>query len=90
MPPTLAQKACLPAWIGIFGRQRQQGSLAIDQAQLAHVAAKAAIDVMVLAKHIGGDGPSHGDVAGAGGNRQEEACRHDHPEDLIEACPLLR
>ena len=31
--------------------------------------------------------PPHRDVAGAGGNRQEEAGRHDHPQDLIQAYP---
>ena len=49
--------------------------------------AKAAVHVVVLAVHIGGNRSAHRDVAGAGGDRQEEARRHDHPQDLIQAYP---
>ena len=47
----------------------------------------APVHVVVLAVHIGGNRSAHRDVAGAGGNGQEEAGRHEHTQDLIQAHP---
>ena len=50
-----------------------------------NVVGKADFAVVILAVYIGGNGPTHSYIAGPRGDRQEEACRHDHPEYVIQA-----
>jgi hypothetical protein len=49
--------------------------------------AKAAINVMVFAVHICCNGTANGDVTSARGDGQKKACRHDHPQQLIQTYP---
>jgi hypothetical protein len=58
---------------------------AIHQLETNHVISETAFAVVVLAMHIGGDGATHGHVAGAWGDGQKEASGHHSPQQSIEA-----
>ena len=52
-----------------------------------HVAAEAAVAVVVLAVDVGSDGAAHGDIAGPGGDGYKPAQRHQRPHQLVESHP---
>ena len=57
----------------------------VTRVELGHVLAEAAVDVMVLAVDVGGDGPAHRHVAGAGGDGHEPAERDQALHEGLEA-----
>ena len=54
-----------------------------DQSQAGHVRSERPVDVVVLAVHVGGDGPAEGDAPGPGRDRDEPALGHAQGEEVV-------
>ena len=81
MPPTVAQNSS--------GRRSGPSSTTLPSARSSDrprdVVAERPVDVMVLAVDVAGDRPADRDEPGAGRDRDEEAARHDQPQQVVDA-----
>ena len=86
IPPIVAQNSCS---VSPAGRQRAHLAVGHQQVEGLHVVAEAALGVMVLAVHVGGDRPTDGHLPGARQHRDPEAERQQRPHQRIQADPGL-
>ncbi len=85
MPPTVAQKSSR-------SRSGPHSSTRPDSdphQQPRHVRAEAAVDVVILAVHVGRHHAAEGDELGAGGDGDEPAAREEEAVQLVERQPRL-
>jgi hypothetical protein len=79
-----------PEQLGLFVRAAgDHAAVGDEQLDPADVVAEAAVDVMVLAVDVAGDGAPDRHELRAGHHRREEPARHEGVQDLLEGDPGL-